>query len=175
MMAARTPFFLRTLIFLAAVGLFLFAPLGAQAQTVPVNLSWANPTALTDGTPATGSNAQTGVEVHWATSAIADAAACLNPCTGARTAQATLGVVQTIAQQVPATNGATFYFRVKALNAAGKSAFSNQATHVVSVPTPTGPPTNFRVDLVVSRLEDGSVSLAMLVREAWEETIYNGG
>lgn len=42
MMAARTPFFLRALIVLAAVGLFLFAPLGALAQTVPGSavLTW---------------------------------------------------------------------------------------------------------------------------------------
>lgn len=152
----------------------------AAAQTVmPANLSWTNPSTLTDGTPLTGANVLTAIEVHWATATITgaavDQAPCSNPCTGARTPQATLGVVATSTHSIPATNGQTFFFRLKAVNAAGKSMLSNEASKVASIPVPPGPPTNLRVDFVVSQDDTGRWSMAMVVREAWELTIYNGG
>jgi hypothetical protein len=149
----------------------------AQAQTLPITLAWTNPPTLTDGTPATGINAQTGVEVHWATATIpvtgVDAAPCAVPC--GRTPQATLGLVATSTHTIAATNGQTLFFRLKALTASFKSALSNEASKLVSVPTPIGPPTNLRIDVVVSQNEDGAYTMALVVREAWEETLYNGG
>jgi hypothetical protein len=178
-MIDRTTVPLRILLVLLAVAALWIAPQGAQAQTIPVNLSWTNPTVLTDGTPATGINAQTGVEVHWATASIpvtgVDAASCALPCSSGRAPQATLGLVATSTHTIAATNGSTLYFRLKALTASFKSAFSNEATKLVAVPTPIGPPTNLRIDVVVSQREDGAYTMALVVREAWEETIYNGG
>lgn len=145
----------------------------AAAQTMPVNLNWTNPTAASDGSPLTGANAQTGVEVHWATASIPDAPACTLPCTGARVAQVVLTTAASSStHQISSTNGQTWYFRVKATNATGRSAFSNEATKVASFPVPPGPPTQLRVDLVLSRDENGVWSMAMV---AWDDSHYNGG
>lgn len=178
MLPVPTPIRRGLIVALAALALIALGALNpAYAQTpVSVDIAWTNPTTASDGSPLTGVNAQTGVEVHWATATIPDAPACALPCTGARAAQVTLtSAAASTRQTVQATNGQTFYFRVKALSATHRSAFSNEATKVMVVAVPPGPPTGLRVDFVISKLEDGSIKVAALVREAWEETIYNGG
>lgn len=153
------------------VGLALLA-LGALnpalAQTVPVSMSWTNPTASVDGVPLTGANALTGIEVHWATAPIAD-----NALT--RAAQVTLGLVAATTQQVAVSNGSTLYARVRALSAGGKSAYSNQASKLITLSTVPLPPTDLQMVITVSHNADGSVVVALLVDEARERTIYNGG
>lgn len=140
MIAARTPLPIRILLVLFAVTLFALAPL-AQAQTVPGSavLTWTNPTGQT----------LTGIEVHWATSPIADEAACEAPCTGSRAAQVTLsGTATTTSQTIQVANGSTLYFRVRAVAASGKSAFSNQASKLIAIPP--GAPTSLTVTITIT-------------------------
>ena len=125
-------------------GLLLFAVM-AFAQTVQgqFTLSWTLPTVDANGAPITPASALTAVEVYASTSPIADNAT-LAPL-------AVLGVgVVTSQQSIPVANGSTVYFRLKAVNAAGKSVFSTQASKLVDVAVPLGAPTNFIVNLVLT-------------------------
>lgn len=140
MLTDRTPYFLRVVIVLLAMVLFALAP-QAYAQTVPgsATLTWTNPTGQT----------LTGIEVHWATAPIADEAACEAPCTGSRAAQVTLsGTATTTSQTIQVANGSTLYFRVRAVAASGKSAFSNQASKAIAIPP--GAPTSLTVTITVT-------------------------
>lgn len=124
------------------IGLLLaVASVAAFAQTVPGSavLTWTNPTGQT----------LTGIEVHWSTSPIADEAACEAPCTGSRTAQVTLsGTATTTSQTIQVTNGQTLYFRVRAVAASGKSAFSNQASKLIAIPP--GAPSSLTVTITIA-------------------------
>lgn len=159
-------------LWLALCALALLVVIGvaspANAQTVPAVLTWTNPTTSVDGVPLTAANALTGIEVHWSTSSIADTDLT-------RTPQVTLGVVSTTTQNVAVANGSTLYFRLRAVNAGGKSGYSNQASKLIALSTMPFPPTNLNLTITVSQAEDGSVTMAMVVAEARELTIYNGG
>lgn len=137
----RTPLYIRALLVAFAATMFALVGPPAHAQTVPGSavLTWTNPTGQT----------LTGIEVHWATSPIADEAACEAPCTGSRTAQVTLsGTATTTSQTIQVANGSTLYFRVRAVAASGKSAFSNQASKLIAIPP--GAPTSLTVTITIT-------------------------
>lgn len=140
----------------------------AQAVPVPIQLSWTNPTTSVDGVPLTGPYALTGIEIHWSTSPIADSDTNRSP-------QVTLGVVATTTQTINATNGSTLYFRARAVRGAEKSAYSNQASKQIALSTVPLPPTNLNIVIMVSRAEDGSFQMAMMVDEDRSQSIYVGG
>jgi hypothetical protein len=116
--------------FLACLPLCAFA----QAGTVPVTavLTWQLPTTASDGSAPTGALALTQMQVFASTNAIAD--------TSAATATAALaGNATTYTYTTTVPNGTTLHFRVKACNQGGCGPFSNEATKLVSVPTPGAP------------------------------------
>jgi predicted phage tail protein len=120
--------------------LLMFVTVGAYAQTVPgsATLTWTNPT------PANTESAITAIEVHWATAPIADTDLTRAP-------QVTLtGGPTTTAQTISVANGSTLYFRLRAVNAAGKSPFSAQVSKLISVPVVTGAPTSLTVTISVT-------------------------
>lgn len=124
---------------LLIAALLALLPLLGLAQTVPgsATLTWTLPTV----SPA---NALTGVEVHWSTAPILDTDLT-------RVAQVTLpGTAVTTAQTIPVTNGQTLYFRLRAVNATGKSGYSNQASKLIDVPQAPGVPTSLTVTLIIN-------------------------
>jgi hypothetical protein len=124
----------------------------AAAQTAPVRvnatakLTWSAPTTGTDGTPLTGDNAITGYQVFEQTSPIGDAAVILPFAT---VDGKTLTATWTGSPQL----GATIYFRVKAINASGPSAFSPQASFVAPTAPPATPgaPATVNVSVTITR------------------------
>lgn len=113
--------------------------LSGIASAASVGVSWTLPLTATDGTPLTGSQVLTSVQVFLATSPILDTS------TAAPTVTLT-AAAQTTTQTITAAPGATIYARVKACNSAGCSVFSTQASKVVPVAVP-GVPTNVTVTL----------------------------
>lgn len=136
MLRSRPP--IRHLLIGLLVGLLCLAAGLAHAQTVAAGatLQWTNPTT-------TPGNALTAIEVHWSTAPIADADLTRAP-------QATLtGSPATSTHTISVTNGQTLYFRLRAVNATGKSAYSNQASKLVDVAMPPGVPSSLTVTIVV--------------------------
>lgn len=133
----RSKFFTDALLLLA--GLLLFAGMAfAQTVTGQATLTWVLPTVPN---PA---SAITGIEVYASTSPIADTNTTLAPLV-------VLGpAATTTAQTIPVANGSTLYFRLKAVNAAGKSAFSNQASKLIDVAAPPGAPTSLTVTIAIT-------------------------
>lgn len=111
----------------------------SAAETL--RLQWTNPTTSIDGVPLTGPNAITAIEVYCATSPIADDAT-IAPI-------ATLGAVATGQVSMSVNRGDTIYCRVKAVNASGKSPFSNMASKQIPLSTIPNAPTELRIDLVI--------------------------
>lgn len=113
----------------------LFACGHAYTQAnVPVSavVSWTLPTMTADGSPLTGGNALTAVQVFASSTAIADGSTVQPTATLAPTAA-------TWTYTTTAPNGSTLYFRAKACNVGGCSPFSNQATKAVTVSVPGAP------------------------------------
>jgi hypothetical protein len=121
---------------LAILFLLLLPGMAAAAN---ITVSWTLPTTAVDGSPLTGSQALTSVQVFIATAPIADAS------TTAPTATLT-ATATTTNQVVTAAAGQTLYARIKACNSAGCSVFSNQATKLVPVSVP-GVPTSVTITL----------------------------
>jgi predicted phage tail protein len=123
----------------------------AMAQTVPgkADLSWPAVTmgctigvTPCDNAPLSGASAITGYEIYVSTSAIPDSS------TAAPVATVT-GSAVTFAYTTTVTNGQTLYFRVKAVNAFGKSAFSVQESKLIVVPVLPGVPTSVTITLTI--------------------------
>lgn len=123
----------------------------ASAQTVPgtARISWTLPTqgcvvGVTPPAcaPLTGENALTAINVYIDTQPIpADYA-------GAPTLTLPGDATQTThTMQVP--NGSTLYVRVRAINPAGASAFSNQASKLIQVDLAPGVPTDVVIELEI--------------------------
>ncbi len=131
------------LVVAVALAAILFA-MGASAQAVPGSaaLSWTLPTTSVDGVALTGTNALTGIEVYIATSPIADTSSAAPTLTLSGSATSATHTMQV-------TNGATLYARLKAVNASGKSAFSNQVSKVVQLSTTPGVPTSVTITLQI--------------------------
>lgn len=125
--------------------LFLLALfcLPVLAQTVPAtaNVSWVLPTMATDGTPLTGAQVLTSVNLYVSTSVIPDIPAGLTPIVLSATASTTTATVNV-------ANNATLHMRVNACNAGGCGALSNEATKAVSVPAP-GVPTSVAITIAI--------------------------
>lgn len=119
---------------------------GFAANAVPITavLTWTAPTATVDGLPLTTPNNLTGYRVYMSTSPIVDTS--------------TLAPLALIAPNLTTwtytgdhPTGATLYFRAKAVNSGGSSAFSNEASKVVTVPTQApGAPTGLNVVVTVT-------------------------
>lgn len=142
---------MRILPFIAAFALALVAGL-SSAQTVPgtLNLSWTLPTvgcttgvSPCDNVPLTGPTALTGIEVYIDTAPISDTYSGAAKVTLSATATTT-----TYNQSV--TNGQTLYVRLKAVNANGKSVFSNQVSKLISLPVLPGTPTNVLITITIT-------------------------
>ena len=125
----------------------------AEAQTVPgtLRISWTLPTQGCNVTvsppicgPLTGSAALTAINVYVSDAPIPDdyAGAPTITLTGDATAA-------THTMQVP--NGSTLYVRVRAVNEAGASAMSNQASKLISVELLPGVPTEVTIELEIGR------------------------
>lgn len=122
-------------LFLALV--FALVPIVASAASLTG--TWTLPLTAQDGTPLTGAQALTSVQVFIATAPIADSS------TAAPTATLTASSTTTT-QTVTAAAGQTLYLRVKACNSAGCSPFSVQASKVVPISVP-GIPTSVTITI----------------------------
>ncbi len=111
------------------------------ASAANITVSWVLPTQATDGTPLTGAQALSSVQVFLALAPIADNS------TAAPTATLT-ATATTTNQVITASAGQTIYARIKVCNSGGCSVFSNQASKLVPVAVP-GVPTNVTITLVL--------------------------
>lgn len=141
----------RALLALAAVVLLLcLVGSVVYAQTVPgtLRLTWTNPTTgcITGSTPPvcnqplTGADALTAINVYISTSPIPDTST-MAP-TIALPASAT-----TTTHTMQVQRGQTIYARIKAINAAGASPFSNQVSKQITVPVIPGVPSSVTVEI----------------------------
>ena len=133
---------------LAALALLCLG-FAAHAQTVTgkLDLSWQLPTTgctvgvtPCDNSPLTGTSALTAVNVYISTSPIPDNS----------TMAPTLALgpaVTTATHTMQVTNGATLYARVRAINSAGASGFSNQVSKLITLPVTPGVPTSVTITL----------------------------
>lgn len=130
-------------IVLCLFALFVVDEANAQTQNISAEarLSWVLPTTATDGTPLTGANALTKLQVFAATAPIADTSAA------APTAELS-GTATTWTYTTTVPNGSTLYFRVKACNAAACGPFSNEANKLVKIVIP-GAATGLTVTVTV--------------------------
>lgn len=128
---------------LLPIVLFVLAPIvGAQQVPAEAAVSWVLPSAAADGSPLTGGQSLTKLQVWAATAPIPDNAG------GSPTAE--LGASATQWKfTTTAPNGGTLYFRLKACNAGGCGAFSQQASKTVQVNVP-GVPTGVQVTVTVT-------------------------
>jgi len=107
-----------------------------------VDISWAAPTQAIDGSPLTGENALTSYEVYQSTSEITEE----NP--GVKV-EYPPDVLSTNYNLTGGSEGFTYYFRIKACNIGGCSAFSNQASKFIIADANPNPPTLIMQDTVV--------------------------
>ena len=123
----------------------------ANAQSVPgtAKISWTNPTegcvvGVTPPacSPLTGENALTAINVYVDTQPIPDDYA------GAPTITLT-GSATSTTHTMQVANGTTLYVRVRAVNEAGASAMSNQASKLISVELAPGVPTDVTIVLEI--------------------------
>lgn len=123
----------------------------AIAQTVPgkADLSWSAVTTgctigITpcDGVPLTPEWAITGYEIYASTSPIPDTS------TAVPVATVVPGTL-TFPYITQVTNGQTLYFRLKAVNAAGKSQFSVEKSKLIKLPVLPGVPTSVTITLTI--------------------------
>lgn len=115
----------------------------AQAQTAQrtVNISWTLPTSAADGTPLTGTQALTKVQVFLSTASIPDTT------TMVPTAELTSGSATTTVQNFSVPVGGTLYARIKTCNVQGCSPLSTEATKPFPPAVP-GVPTNVQITVV---------------------------
>ena len=132
----------------AAVALLCLG-FAAQAQTVTgkLDLRWTLPTTgctvgvtPCDNAPLTADSALTAVNVYISTSPIPDNSSmaptlALGPS------------VTTATHTLQVTNGATLYARVRAINSAGASGFSNQVSKPIVLPVAPGVPSGVTITL----------------------------
>lgn len=119
--------------------LYLLALLPGLASAASITVNWTLPVTAVDGTPLTGAQVLTSVQVFLATAPIADGSTAAPTVTLTPT---TLTTTQTITVAA----GGTIYVRVKACNSAGCGVFSNQATKAIPVSVP-GVPTSVTITL----------------------------
>lgn len=117
------------------------ATLGAS-WTLPLESECISESAECIRLPLTGVNALTAIHLFVADGPIADDYA------GEPTAVLGPGETQATYNGV-LPNGATLYVRVKAVNSAGPSKFSGQATKLVQIVAPPGVPTNVTITLTI--------------------------
>lgn len=126
--------------------LLLLLPMAGYAQAVPgtANIKWTLPLTGTNGTPLTGTQALTKVQVFVATATIPDGS----------TMTPTVELGPTVTQAsvtLQVTNGSTLYTRVKACNSVGCSGFSNEGSKVVQIPdVPPGVPTSVTITISIT-------------------------
>lgn len=114
----------------------LLLPGIAMAVPITAVLNWTPPTTTVEGLPLTPPNNLTGYRIYMSTSPI------LESSTIAQKALV-LPSVTTWTYTGDHAAGTTLYFRVKAANSAGDSAYSNEGSKPVTVPVqvpnaPTG-------------------------------------
>lgn len=129
----------------AAAAMLLLCFVGiATAQTAPrqIKVDWQLPTLANDGTPLTGPQALTQIQVFMATATIP------NTSTMAPTFTLAAGAVTTT-QTFTVPVGGTAYIRLKACNAAGCSDFSNESSKAFPATVPN-PPTNLTITIVLA-------------------------
>jgi len=123
----------------------------ASAQTVPgtLQISWTNPThgcviGVTPPacSPLTGENALTAINVYVDTQPIPDDYA------GAPTITLT-GSATSTTHTMQVANGTTLYVRARAVNEAGASEFSNQASKLIAVDLLPGVPADVTIVLEI--------------------------
>ncbi len=112
--------------------LLLLAFLPGFAQAASLTVDWVNPTTALDGTPLTGAQAITSIQIFLATSPIADNSIMAPTVT-------LTSVVNTTNQTFTANVGQTIYVRLKVCNQWGCGNFSNQASKVVAGSAPNVP------------------------------------
>lgn len=121
--------------------LYLLALLPGMAGAADVNLSWTLPTTASNGSPLTGVQALTSVQVFLATSTIGNASTMLPTAT--LTASST-----TTTQTITANVGQTLFARIKACNSVGCSSFSGEVSKVVPGAVP-GIPTQVTIEITI--------------------------
>jgi predicted phage tail protein len=123
----------------------------AHAQSVPgkADLSWPAVTkgctvGITpcDEVPLDAASAITGYEIYASTAPIPDDSVAAPVAT-------VTGSTVTFPYSTTVTNGQTLYFRIRAVNAAGKSGFSVQASKLIVVPVLPGVPTSVTITLTI--------------------------
>lgn len=119
--------------------LVLLFMLPGLTQAASLTVDWVNPITAQDGTPLTGSQVITSIQVFLATSSIGDTS------TMAPTVTLT-SLVTTTNQTFAANPGQTIYVRLKVCNAAGCGPFSNQASKLVPISVP-GMPTSVTITI----------------------------
>lgn len=124
------------------LAILFLALLPGLASAASITVNWTLPLTAVDGTPLTGEQALTSVQVFLSTATIADSS------TAAPTATLT-ATASTTTQTVTAAPGQTIYARIKACNSGGCSVFSNQAAKIVPVSVP-GVPTNVTITLTIT-------------------------
>lgn len=142
-----------------AVGLIGLCVVGiANAQVRPIGLNWELPTVATDGTPLTGNQVITKMQVFLNTVPIQD--------NTSMTPTVELGpTVLTATQSFTVATGGTVYARVRACNAQGCGPFSGQVTRTFPATVP-GAPTNLTITITLSLLDlDKAKVVARLVEQ----------
>lgn len=120
-------------VLLASLALFALPSLAQSADvTVNATVSWVAPTKDASDQPLTSVTAVTGYDVFQSLATIPDNAT-IQPVASVPASQLSY------TWSGRAAVGATLYFRVKAKNVGGSSAYSAQATKLVSVTVPAAP------------------------------------
>lgn len=115
----------------------------AEGIGATLDVSWTLPTQATDGTPLTGSQALTGIQLFVSSSPIPDNS------TMAPTATFSGDMVQATYNGT-VTSGTTLYARVKAVSRGGISDFSAQASKLIEeILSRPGVPTNVAITLTI--------------------------
>lgn len=117
--------------------ILLLALLPGLAGAAEITVAWTLPTVAQDGSPLTGANVLTSVQVFLSTT----------PNATMTTPTVTLTPSSsTTTQTFPASAGQTIYARVKACNSAGCSPYSNEAGKIVPT-SPPGVPTSVTITI----------------------------
>jgi|SRR5688572_3757492 len=112
------------------------------SSAADINLNWTLPTTAENGTPLTGAQAITSIQVYLATATI--------PNNSGQAPTATLtGTPTTIVQPFVVNVGQTVFARLRACNSAGCSAFSAEKSILVPGSVP-GVPTNVTITITIN-------------------------
>jgi hypothetical protein len=127
----------------AVVPASTFVPV-IPGKAATLNVTWALPTTATDGTPLTGEQALTAIQLYVSSASIPD------DSTQPPVATFTGDMVQaTYTGAVP--NGTKLYARVKAVNKAGASVFSGEVSKLIEIPLAApNMPTNVQISFTLA-------------------------